>query len=515
MTSVNSTASSTAKTTYSYLQYKNKVGGLVSGMDIDSIMEKLMKAESAQMEKLQQQKQKYEWTRDAYREVNTNLSSFRDGLWNDFGTSDKWNTKTATSTSSAVSATATNSASGNLSIDVAHVATAASLTTTMQSGVTSSTTMGTNGSFTMSSLKSDGTLDGGVKISYLATDTVDSVLQKINQTTGVSAIVLGDQISFTNKNTGLATTSMKVTNDTNELFTKLGLTLDKNPDLTSIAGQYTFDSQGTNFKQGTNADYTVNGIRQQPASNKFTVSGYEIELKDSTNSTASISSTTDTDSLVNKVKSFIDTYNGLIKDLNTRASEKKNVDYPPLTDAQKSEMTEDQITKWETKAKAGLLKNDENINTTLYSMRTTLSQYGSKSGDTLYKIGITTSKEWSDNGKLEVDEEKLRKAIEDDPNILTRIFNGNSATGEKGVIAELRSSANTAISNIEQTAGKATSTSDSSYSLGKMISGLDTKISDWKDRLKDIENRYWNQFSAMEQAIQKANSQASIFSSGS
>lgn len=515
MTSINSTSSSSStKVAYSYLQYKNKIGGLVSGMDIDSIMEKLMKAESAQMEKLQQQKQKYEWTRDAYRDVNTTLSSFRDGLWDDFGTSDKWNTKTATSTSSAVSVTPTNSASGNLSINVTNVATAASVKTTMQSGITSSTTMDqlgfTNGgSFTMSALKSDGTLDNGVEITYTSSDTIESVLQKINQKTGVSAIVLGNQISFTNKNTGKADTSMDVIGDTNGLFTKLGMNV---TDVTT--GYYNFDSQA-NFVQGTNAIYNVNGIDQESASNKFTVAGYEIELKDKTSSAVSISSTTDTDTLVNKVKSFVDTYNGLIKDLNTRVSEKRNVDYPPLTDAQKAEMTEDQITKWEAKAKAGLLKNDDNINTTLYSMRSTLSQYGSTSGDTLYKIGITTTKEWSDNGKLVIDEQKLRKAIEEDPNVLTRIFNGNSATGEKGIIAELRSSAQTAISNIEQTAGKATSTSDSSYSLGRTISGLDTKISDWKDRLKDIENRYWNQFSAMEQAIQKANSQSSIFSSGS
>ena len=73
---VNNTANNTNSSSYSYLQYKNKITGLASGMDIDSIMEKLMKAESAQMEKLQQTKQKFEWKRDAYREVNTTLSSF-------------------------------------------------------------------------------------------------------------------------------------------------------------------------------------------------------------------------------------------------------------------------------------------------------------------------------------------------------------------------------------------------------------------------------------------------------
>ena len=57
MASTNATGSASS---YSYLQTaNNRFSGLASGMDIDSIVEKLMKAESAKMEKLQQQKQKY------------------------------------------------------------------------------------------------------------------------------------------------------------------------------------------------------------------------------------------------------------------------------------------------------------------------------------------------------------------------------------------------------------------------------------------------------------------------
>lgn len=78
--SVSSTSS------YSYLQTANKrLSGLSSGMDIDSIVEKLMKAESAKMEKLQQQKQKYEWQRDAYREIDLKLETFSKNLFDQFG----------------------------------------------------------------------------------------------------------------------------------------------------------------------------------------------------------------------------------------------------------------------------------------------------------------------------------------------------------------------------------------------------------------------------------------------
>ena len=83
MSPVNNATSS--QLAYSYLQSKNKISGLVSGMDIESIMEKLMKAESSQMEKLQQQKQRYEWKRDAYRDVNTKLNTFQQDLFVKYG----------------------------------------------------------------------------------------------------------------------------------------------------------------------------------------------------------------------------------------------------------------------------------------------------------------------------------------------------------------------------------------------------------------------------------------------
>ena len=190
-------------------------------------------------------------------------------------------------------------------------------------------------------------------------------------------------------------------------------------------------------------------------------------------------------------------------------SEKKKVGYAPLTDAQKAEMSKDEIEKWEVAAKQGLLKSDSTINKVLSDMRMTLSTYGSGSEDMLSKIGITTSKTYSDNGKLEIDEDKLKAALSNDPDVIYRIFTGDGQN--EGIVSKVRATAQNAVSTIKKSAGSADSASDVTYSLGKTITSLDTKIDDWKDRLKDIEERYWKQFSAMETAIQKANSQSSIF----
>ena len=477
-------------------------------MDIESMMEKFMKAESAQMEKLQQQKQKYEWKRDAYRDVNKTFTKFEQDIFDNYGKPSNWALKNiSNSDNSKANVVATGTASGNLSLDISQVATAGNLKTTMENGVNLKSTMQDlgfvdGGSFIVSSLGTDGTMDDGVEITYTSTDTVDDVLKRIGQKTGVTAIGLGNQISFTNKHTGKSDngTSVDILGDSNGLFSKLGLTATDTSN-----GYYNFDSQpsGT-FKQGQNAIYSVNGIQQENASNKMSVSGYNIELKQKTDSSVTISSSTDTEKTIEQVKGFVETYNNLIQDMNARVTEKRKVSYEPLTDAQKAEMTEVEIKKWEEAAKAGLVKGDSNINSTLSSMRSTISGLQNE----LSKLGITTSKTWSDNGKLEFDEEKLKKTLEDNPEAVTNVFLGTDSSD--GLIKGLRTVAQNTVKNIELTSGKSTSV-EKSYSLGITISNLDEKISDWKERLKTIEERYWKQFSTMETAIQKANSQSSIF----
>ena len=95
-----------------------RVGGLASGMDIDSIVEKLMQAEKAPLNKLHQNKQKYEWQRDAYRDVNTKLKAFDDFLFKDMTLQKDFYKKSVVSTNSAVSATPITANTGaELSID--------------------------------------------------------------------------------------------------------------------------------------------------------------------------------------------------------------------------------------------------------------------------------------------------------------------------------------------------------------------------------------------------------------
>lgn len=192
-------------------------------------------------------------------------------------------------------------------------------------------------------------------------------------------------------------------------------------------------------------------------------------------------------------------------------------------------MTDEQITKWEEKAKSGIIRNDSTVRNALSNLRNVIyqtvegvdSQYNA-----LYKIGITTTSSYNDGGKMEInDDTKLREALTKDPDSVIKLFtlndtsdnekdanhDGNPNTGI-GVIAQLRKVADNTVKLIEVTAGKSSST-DQNYTLGKQLININQRIDDWKERLKDIENRYWKQFSAMEDAIQRANSQSAYLMS--
>lgn len=78
-------------------------------------------------------------------------------------------------------------------------------------------------------------------------------------------------------------------------------------------------------------------------------------------------------------------------------------------------MTEKEIELWEEKAKEGLLRNDRDISDFLSGMRSAMyTRVGAKY--VLSNIGIDSSSQWSDYGKLSIDEDKLKNALLTDPN---------------------------------------------------------------------------------------------------
>lgn len=515
---MSTSVSSTPKSNYSYLQTASgRYTGLASGIDTESIVEKLMKAQSAPKEKLQQQYQTFGWKRDSYRDFYSKLSTLNDDLFDKYALTSSWSTKKATSSDSSVSVSATSAASGSLTLSNIAIAKnnsqTGSINTTTYPNISGSSKLsdiginGTNGYFTLNVLQNDGSMKA-TTIKYSASDTIDTFVKNINNSgSGVTAIFSGSSLSLTTNATG------------KNALDGFGTEVISTPTANQISGYTENANIFTNFgfsgsglvANGQNATFTVNGISMEKTSNTFALNGYNLTLNNNnTTSNVAISSSADVDAVVDKVKAFVSSYNDLISSMRTATTEKKNLDYPPLTDAQKADMSESQIAAWETKAKAGILKRDPYLEGVTNSLRSTMSSklVGQGTDNYLYQIGVTTTKSYTDGGKLQIDEVKLRKAIQTDPDSVVKLFTGTNS--DDGIVNKARKELKSGMDSIERVAGK-TDSVENTYSLGTQMIGLKSKIDDWTSRLKDIENRYWNQFTAMETAISKANSVQSVF----
>lgn len=525
-----------------------RVGGLASGMDIDSIVEKLMQAERIPYNKLEQTKQKQEWQRDAYRDVNTKLQAFSDFLFDEMYLQKDFMKTNVVSTNSAVSAVPTTAANDqSLTIDsVDQLARAGNAQGKIQEGTDGTTKLSDLGilgadeskEVIMKVLQTDGEMKE-VKLNFTGSDTVDSLISKLKNDTGLNA--------FYDKQSGKISIATKATGVSNEEFegyvsgtsTTSGGSGNVNLPVSGKASIFVEDGTGFLSKlgfgdsqflaKGQNAELTINGAKIERQTNSFEIDGFKLTLNNTYSSNSGhpidLTAKVDTDHVVDKIKKFVETYNGLIDSMNTLVKEPRYRDYAPLTEEQKKEMETKEIEAWEKKSKSGVLRNDSILNSSLNEMRMIMYSKGGGKQDvkaegtkpaqnfinTLYEMGITTSDKMSDRGKLKIDEDKLREAIEKDPEQVFKTFSDTTA-GNEGIARKLRESVQDTIREIERKAGKADSTNQS-FQIGRQINQTDDRLDAWKKKLANIEARYWKQFTAMEEAINKANQQsASLFS---
>ncbi|MFF2752178.1 flagellar filament capping protein FliD [Psychrobacillus sp. NPDC058041] len=290
--------------------------------------------------------------------------------------------------------------------------------------------------------------------------------------------------------------------------------------LNSIAKKHVeLDIANTNVTRTTN-DLAAKQARSIQLSNEYdaTVIQNDNMPQDAATAPVQLKADTDIDFMVDKVKEFVTKYNELIAGMNDQLKEKVYRDFPPLTDEQRKDMSESEQKLWDEKAKSGLLRSDSIVSNGLNSMRDAIyGRVGSEPGiiNTLAQMGITTSSNYSDGGKLVIDEDKLRKALTDNPDQVVKTI---SQSGEKtstedsrGIVQRLRDSMKEFTRKIEIKAGKVSST-DQQYAMGKSLIDMNSRITSFQNRLKDVEARYWKQFTAMEKAISKANNQSSYLS---
>lgn len=479
-----------------------RISGLSSGMDIDSIVQQMMTAKKAPLDKLNQNKQILEWRRDSYRAMNSAIVDFRQNKLANFRKVTEMNVFSAevSGNKDAISVKATTGANAvSMSVDVERLATQTTLETlSLPVGTTNKTKLGDvksgNGPFSFTVSRGGSTQS----FEFSENETIQDVLTKLN---GSSAS--GVQASYDEAGRKLIIKSKEYGDSGVEFAGSL---------LTNV---FSVDKD----IKGQSAKVTINGAEYTPSSNKLTVNGIEITLlqKTETGIPATITTKPDGKKAIETIKAFIQDYNTLISTLNSKVSEQKYRTYLPLTAEQKKEMKEDDIKNWEARAKSGLLRNDEILVESLSSMRNLLSSSSVQFGDktiNLASIGITTG-EYTENGKLYLnDETKLLQAIEDNPEQVMELFIGPSDGSGKGIFDKMYDDLLGTLGRISDKAGTSKYSSDLTTSLneqstmGKELIDLNSRISTLAKKLTQIENNYYTQFTAMEKAINRMNSQS-------
>ena len=88
----------------------------------------------------------------------------------------------------------------------------------------------------------------------------------------------------------------------------------------------------------------------------------------------SISTTTDTQGIYDKIKDFLTSYNNIINKMTKLYNADSAKNYEPLTDDEKSQMSDSEVEKWETKIKDSLLRRDSNLSTIMNAMTTSMTK---------------------------------------------------------------------------------------------------------------------------------------------
>ncbi len=279
---------------------------------------------------------------------------------------------------------------------------------------------------------------------------------------------------------------------------------------------------------GKNAIFELNGVEMQRSSNSFTVDGltftlHSTTLKDQTQvydpatATAndfigptSVSVTRDTEKIVEGMQEFLKTYNETMDYLyGLYKADATYRDYAPLTAKQKEGMSDREIEQWEEKSKEGLLRNDQNIGRIIDNMRKLMYSKPEGSNIAIYDLGITTSF-YTNDGNLNAESiDKLRTAIEKDPDAVFKLF-----AGEGGIMEQLNDTINAAAKTSYGSPGTLVALAgsnalDTTSTIYKQIKEIDDQLSTLESRYWKEYDRYWKQYNQMEQLIQQMNNQSS------
>lgn len=484
----------------------NRLTGFATGLDTDEIVKSMMNSEQTKIDRVYQQQTLVEWKQEEYRniigEAKDLYSKYFDILSpNSVVSSGSFSTTTVSSSNNSV---ITAKAGGgavppNYNFEVKSLATSPEMKSS--TGLTKQDKLGDLGLSGEATFKINyGKNSSTEPISISEDDTVESLVAKIKAASGADV-----KVTFSEMTGGLVITTPE-TGESSKLSIVNGsvgadgsFIEDGNSNALAFLGINGSEVSGADARVIV-SDLSGNQIKEiQSQKNSFIVDNVTYSVNGV--GSATLTSSTDTNSAVDKMKSFINDYNDLVGKIYSNTSAKKNYDYEPLTEAQKEEMTEKEIENWEKKAKEGMLRGDKELTNMLNSLNSVFS-------GALADYGVKLSTDYTKPGQLTLDEDVFKKSlVEDGEKVSSELL--NTFTKLQSV---LKSNVGSSTSTLVKKAGIKNSVSVNNNFFSEEIKKYQKKSKELAIKFTDKETKLYNKFANLESIMNKYNSQMSYFS---
>lgn len=470
----------------------NRITGLATGMDIDEMVTNMLTGEQNKIDKAEQKKQIQTWQQEIYRDVIKEVKGLYDKYFSITSADSILSSKTFStmtinsSNSSVITATAGAGASSiNYQFTVTQVAEGAKIST-------------------------EGEVDKNTELSTL--DLNNKIIKINDKEIDISeAKTIEDVISTINK----SFSNGEIKASYSEMTGKFTIETSKtgNEQKLKLEGDF-FNAIGMDTQEevlGKNSivnvfDASGNPIKTiENQSNSFTIDGINYNVKGTSSEKVSMTSSKNTQNTVEKMKAFIDEYNEMMDNIYSLVTEKKDNDYPPLTEAQKEEMSEEEIEKWEKKAKTGILRNDSELRRFMDDIKSALLGEVEGLGITLSDIGIESNSDYNKPGQLVLNEDKFKSSLEENGDL---VYKAVTSKFEK-IKTITYNYSGTSSSVFAKKAGIEKTASAVNNLFSEQIKKQEEYIKTLTNKMLDKKESLYAKFASLESSMNSLNSQMS------
>ncbi len=269
----------------------------------------------------------------------------------------------------------------------------------------------------------------------------------------------------------------------------------------------------------TDAVIELNGVEYTSNTNTFNINGMTIQAHETTgmddDDAITLTTSTDTQGLYDKIKDFITEYNAIIGEMSSLYNAESSKGYEPLTSEEKEVMSESEIADWEKKIKDSVLRRDSTLGGLISTMTSAMSASVKINGKnySLSSLGIKTGNYFgtsaadrymyhidgdADDDETSANADKLMAMLNSDPDTVIEIIKGASQKLYEGLNKKMGTTSLSSFQSIYN-----------DKSMAQSYSDYTKKISAWEEKVAKIEDDYYKKFAAMETALSKLQSQQS------